>query len=72
MRHPLARHSRRGGDQDRGVGLLLAFTAGVFLMVLLIVLIAVFNRGWMLIPVIAIDIAVTAAILTSIARLLDD
>ena len=58
-------------EQDRGLGLLIVFTAGALVMVALIVLTAAVDRGWMLIPVIAIDLVVTTAVLASIARLLN-
>lgn len=58
-------------EQDRGLGLLIMFTAGALVMVALIVLTAVVDHWWMLVPVIAIDLAVTAAVLASIARLLN-
>ena len=58
-------------EQDRGLGLLIMFTAGALVMVALIVLTAAVDRGWMLIPVIAIDLVVTTAVLASIARLLN-
>jgi hypothetical protein len=58
-------------QQDRGLGLLIIFTAGALVMVALIVLTAAVDRGWMLIPVIAIDLLVTTAVLASIARLLN-
>jgi hypothetical protein len=58
--------------RDRGVGLLIVFTAGVLVMVALVTLTGAVNRWWILIPVIAIHLAVTAAVLAGIARLLND
>lgn len=65
--------SRESGPAtDRGIGLLLMFTAGVLVMVGLITLIAIIGSWWMLGPVMAFDIVVTAAVLAIIARLLGD
>ena len=57
---------------DRGLGLLIMFTAGVLVMVALIVLTGAIASWWMLAPVMAVDFAVTAAVLASIVRLLND
>jgi hypothetical protein len=57
---------------DRGIGLLIIFTAGVLAMVGLITLTAIIGRWWILGPVMAFDFVVTAAVLAIIARLLDD
>ena len=57
---------------DRGIGLLLIFTAGVLVMVGLITLTAIVGSWWMLGAVMAIDLVVTAAVLAIIVRLLDD
>jgi hypothetical protein len=65
--------SRESGPAtDRGIGLLLMFTAGVLVMVGLITLIAIIGSWWMLGPVMAFDVVVTAAVLAIIARLLGD
>lgn len=56
---------------DRGLGLLIVFTAGVLVMVALITLTAVIGSWWMLIPVMGVEFAVTAAVLAIIVRLLD-
>jgi len=68
---PSVPEDRPPPEQDRGLGLLIMFTAGALVMVALIVLTAAVDRGWMLIPVIAIDLVVTTAVLASIARLLN-
>lgn len=57
---------------DRGLGLLIMFTAGVLVMVGLIVFTGAIARWWMLAPVMAVDLAVTAAVLAAIVRLLND
>ena len=57
---------------DRGIGLLMIFTAGVLVMVGLITLTAIIDRWWMLGPMMAFDFAVTTAVLAIIVRLLDD
>ena len=48
------------------------FTAGVLVMVALIVLTGAIGSWWMLAPVMAVDFAVTAAVLAIIVRLLND
>ncbi len=73
----LTRPSDQAGDQraepaDRGIGLLIIFTAGVLVMVALIALTAIIDRWWVLGPVMAIDFAVTAAVLAIIVRLMDE
>ena len=57
---------------DRGIGLLIIFTAGVLVMVGLITLTAIIDRWWMLGPVMAFDFVVTAGLLAIIVRLLGD
>ena len=57
---------------DRGIGLLIIFTAGVLVMVGLITLTAIIDSWWMLGPVMAFDFVVTAAVLAIIVRLLGD
>lgn len=56
--------------RDRGSVLLLVFTCAMLLMVGLISLAAVVDRAWILIPVMAIDLTVTAAVLASVVRLM--
>jgi hypothetical protein len=62
----------RGPATDRGIGLLIIFTAGVLVMVGLITLTAILDSWWMLGPVMAFDFVLTAAVLAIIVRLLDD
>ena len=61
-----------GPVQDRGLGLLIVFSAGVLVMVALVTLTAIIGRWWLLAPVMAVDIAVTAAVLAIIVKLLKD
>jgi hypothetical protein len=62
----------RAPVQDRGLGLLMIFTAGVLVMVALITLTTIFDGWWMLPAVMAADLALTVGALASIVRLLDD
>jgi len=62
----------RGPVPDRGLGLLVIFTAGVLVMVALITLTTVLDGWWMLPPVMAADLAITAGVLAIIVRLLND
>jgi hypothetical protein len=57
---------------DRGLTLLLVFTASALLIVALVALVAAVDRWWVVIPVMAADLAVTAAVLVCVARLLGD
>ena len=56
---------------DRGVILLVVFTSSVLTIVALVVLIGAIGRWWTLIPVMAVDFAVTAAVLVTVAKLLE-
>jgi len=69
---PSSQIREREPATDRGIGLLLIFTAGVLVMVVLITLTAIIDRWWMIGPVMAFDFVVTAAVLAIIVRLLDD
>jgi hypothetical protein len=57
---------------DRGVILLVVFTASALTIVSLVVLVAVIGSWWTLIPVMAVDLALTAAVLVTVAKLLED
>jgi hypothetical protein len=57
---------------DRGLMLLIVFTASALTIVALVVLIAAIGSWWTLIPVMAVDFAVTAAVLITVAKLLED
>jgi hypothetical protein len=57
---------------DRGLILLIIFTASALTIVALVVLIAAIGSWWTLIPVMAVDFAVTAAVLVTVAKLLED
>ena len=69
---PSSQVRERRPPADRGIGLLIIFTAGVLVMVGLITLTAIIDRWWMLGPVMAFDFVVTAALLAIIVRLLGD
>jgi hypothetical protein len=58
--------------RDRGISLLAIFTAATLLIVALVCLVGSVDRWWILIPVMAVDFAVTGAVLAVMVRLLDD
>src|SRR5687768_457464 len=85
--HRLSAHGVRGRQQpaepwipdrrppplaDRGLLLLVVFTASALTIVALAVLVGAIERWWVLIPVMAVDFAVTAAVLVTVAKLLED
>ena len=57
---------------NRGLMLLIVFTASALTVVALVVLVAAIGSWWTLIPVMAVDFAVTAAVLITVAKLLED
>jgi hypothetical protein len=57
---------------DRGLILFVVFTASALAIVGLVVLIGAIGSWWALIPVIAVDFTVTAAVLMTVAKLLED
>jgi hypothetical protein len=57
---------------DRGIILLIVFTASALTIVALVVLVAAIGSWWTLIPAMAVDFAVTAAVLITVAKLLED
>ena len=57
---------------DRGIILLIVFTASALTIVALVVLVAAIGSWWTLIPIMAVDFAVTAAVLVTVAKLLED
>jgi hypothetical protein len=57
---------------DRGLEFMAAFIAAMLLMVAMAVVVGMVNAGWILIPVMAVDFAVTGAVLAMVIRLLDD
>lgn len=66
-------HERRPPPvADRGLMLLIVFTASALTVVALVVLVAAIDSLWTLIPVMAVDFAVTAAVLITVVRLLND
>jgi hypothetical protein len=64
--------SRSAPLTDRGLSLLIVFTASALTVVALVVLVGVVGEPWILAPVMAVDFGVTAAVLVTVARLLDD
>jgi hypothetical protein len=58
--------------RDRGLTLLAVFTASMLVMIGLAVVTAVVGRWWILAPVMVVDLAVTTAVLASVASLLSD
>jgi hypothetical protein len=58
--------------RDRGLTLLIVFTTAMLVIVGLAAITAVVGRWWILVPVMAVDLAATAAVLGSVARLMND
>ena len=58
--------------RDRGLGLLIIFTAGVLVMVALISVTAITGSWWLLAAVMVVDFAVTASVLAVTVRLLSN
>jgi hypothetical protein len=57
---------------DRGLTLLIIFTASALLIVALVALAAAVGSWWILIPVITADLAVTTAVLVTVVKLLNN
>lgn len=62
---------RPSSTVDRGLILLVVFTASALLIVALVVLVGAVGSWWILIPVMMADLAVTAAVLVTVARLIE-
>lgn len=58
--------------RDHGLTLLTVFTLAMLLVVGLATITAIVGRWWILIPVMAVDLALTGAMLASVAKLLND
>ena len=58
--------------RDRGVTLLGTVTAAMLTIVALAWLVAVVGRWWILVPVMAVALALTAVVIACMLRLLDD
>ena len=69
---PLIPERRPAPLTDRGLILLVVFTASALTIVALAVLVGAIGRWWVLIPVMAVDFAVTTAVLVTVAKLLED
>ena len=57
---------------DHGIALLIAFTASALLVLVLVVVAAAIDTWWILLPLMTIDLVVTAVVLITVARLLDE
>jgi hypothetical protein len=57
---------------DHGLTLLIVFTSSALLVVALVVLAGAVNQMWILAPIMLVDFAVTAAVLVTVAKLLQD
>ena len=60
-----------GPLRDRGLTLLTVFTLAMLVMIGLAALTAIVGEWWILVPVMTVDLAVTAAVLASLVRLLN-
>lgn len=58
--------------RDRGLELMAAFTAAMLVMIVMAVVVGMVDAWWVLIPVMATDFAVTAAVLVVVVSLLND
>jgi hypothetical protein len=57
---------------DHGLTLLIIFTASALLVVALVVVAGAVGQMWILAPIMIVDFAVTAAVLVTVAKLLED
>jgi hypothetical protein len=57
---------------DHGLTLLIIFTSSALLVVALVVLAGAVGQMWILAPIMLVDFAVTAAVLVTVAKLLQD
>jgi hypothetical protein len=57
---------------DHGLTLLIIFTSSALLVVALVVLAGAVAQMWILAPIMVVDFAVTAAVLVTVAKLLED
>ena len=60
-----------GPLRDHGLTLLTVFTLAMLVMVGLATLTAIVGQWWILVPVMTVDLAVTAAVLATLVRLLN-
>ena len=58
--------------RDHGLTLMIVFTAAMLVMAGLAAVTAVVGQWWILVPVMAVDLAATGAVLAIVAKLLDD
>jgi hypothetical protein len=59
-------------EADHGLTLLIIFTSSALLVVALVVLAGAVDQMWILAPIMFVDFAVTAAVLVTVAKLLQD
>jgi hypothetical protein len=57
---------------DHGLALLIIFTSSALLIVALVVVAGAVGQMWILAPIMLVDFAVTAAVLVTVAKLLQD
>jgi hypothetical protein len=57
---------------DHGLTLLIVFTSSALLIVALVVVAGAVDQMWILAPIMLVDFAVTAAVLVTVAKLLQD
>jgi hypothetical protein len=57
---------------DRGAGLLAVFTTALLVMVALAVVVGMIDAWWILVPVMAVDLALTATVIAMVIGLLHD
>jgi hypothetical protein len=62
----------RPAQSAGGVSMLLAFTAGVLVVTLAVVVLAIANQWWVLVPVMLVDLAVTFGVTAMTLHLLAD
>jgi hypothetical protein len=62
---------RPSSQADHGLTLLMVFTSSVLVVVALVVLAGAVGQMWILAPIMIIDFAVTAAVLVTVAKLLE-
>ena len=63
---------RRPPQADHGLTLLIVFTASALFVVALVVLAGAVGHMWILAPIMLADFAVTAAVLVTVTKLLED
>lgn len=67
-----ASERRRPPQADHGLTLLMVFTASALFVVALVVLAGAVGHMWILVPIMIADLMVTAAVIVTVAKLLED